>query len=221
MKLRFAILALVQVFSPYGVVYAQLSPRLERCLPYPTLAQEISAMQEETRAQEPEPVPTPRVVIASIQFAPATHISESVRSQIIRSIKSPQFHDDAKMDWLEELQDVGILGTLQDSGYFNSPAACPGRTVARAVQQGQSVDRRRRLTPSRRSLLFRFASSLLIVEPSFSEQRHAAVSISARKLGIVLVQGFVHSKRSWQGEARSSWILVASSQGPVHVSLRN
>jgi hypothetical protein len=81
-KPRFAILALVQVFSLYGVVYAQLPPRLERCLPYPPLAQEISAMQEETRALEPEPLATPRVVIASIQFTPATHISESVRSRI-------------------------------------------------------------------------------------------------------------------------------------------
>jgi hypothetical protein len=101
----------------------------ESCLPYPTLAQEISAMQEETRAQEPEPVPTPRVVIASIQFAPATHISESVRSRIIRSIKSPQFYDDANMDWLEELQDVGILGTLQDSGYFKAMVKVDARLL--------------------------------------------------------------------------------------------
>lgn len=120
MKLRFVVLALVQAFSLYGVAYAQLPPQLERCLPYPTLAQEISAMQEETRVPEPEPLPTPRVVIASIRFVPPTHISESVRSRIIRSIKSPQFHDDTKMEWLEELQDVGIRGTLQDSGYFKA-----------------------------------------------------------------------------------------------------
>src|SRR6266480_3996939 len=61
-------------------------------------------------------------------------------------------------------------------GYLSS-VACPGRTVARAVQQGQSVDRTRRLRPSWRSFLFRFASSLLIVEPSVSEERHPAVSI--------------------------------------------
>src|SRR5205809_7143718 len=58
-----------------------------------------------------------------------------------------------------------------------SAVACPGHTVARAVQPGQSVDRTRRLRPSRRSFLFRFASSLLIVGPSFSEERHPAVSI--------------------------------------------
>lgn len=129
MKLRFAVLALVQVFSLHGLTFAQLPPRLERCLPYRTLAQEISAIQEETRAPEPEQVPTPRVVITSVQFVPPTHISESVRSPIIRSIKSPQFHDDAKMDWLEELQDVGILGTMQDSGYFKAKVKVDARLL--------------------------------------------------------------------------------------------
>ena len=129
MKLRFALLALVHVLSLHGVLHAQLPARLERCLPYPTLSQEISSMQEKTRAQEPEPVPTPRVIIVSIQFALVTHISESVRSRIIRSIKSPQFHDDAKMDWLEELQDVGIRGTLQDSGYFKAKVKVDARLL--------------------------------------------------------------------------------------------
>src|SRR5260370_3237027 len=67
-----------------------------------------------------------------------------------------------------------------------SSAACPGHTVARAVQPGQSVDRTRRLRPSRRSFLFRFASSLLIVEPSFSEERHPAVSILRGSLALSL-----------------------------------
>lgn len=134
MNLRFAILALVHVFALDGVVRAQLPPRLERCLPYPTLAQESSAMQEETRAQEPQSVPTPTVVIASIQFAPATHISEFLRNRITWSIKSPQFHDDSNMDWLEELQDVGIRGMLQDSGYFKAKVKVDARLVDRNEQ---------------------------------------------------------------------------------------
>jgi len=127
--MRFAILALVHVFSLCGVVHAQLPPRLERCFPYPTLAEEISAMQEETKALEPEPVPKPRVVIASIQLAPTTHISESVRSRIIWSIKFPLFHDDPNMDWLEELQDVGIRGVLRDSGYFKAKVKADARLL--------------------------------------------------------------------------------------------
>ena len=82
-----------------------------------------------TRTRANAAVPTPRVVIAAIQFVPPTHISESVRSRIIRSIKSPQFHDDAKMDWLEELQDVRILGTLQDSGYFKAKVKVDARLL--------------------------------------------------------------------------------------------
>src|SRR5437879_8193692 len=65
----------------------------------------------------------------------------------------------------------------QADGTRRSSVACSGRTVARAVQPGLSVDRTRRLRPSRRSFLFRFASSLLIVGPSVSEERHPAVSI--------------------------------------------
>src|SRR5438477_9997222 len=71
----------------------------------------------------------------------------------------------------------GLSRPRQRYGLIGSAAACPGHTVARAVQPGQSVDRTRRLRPSWLSFLFRFASSLLIVEPSFSEERHPAVSI--------------------------------------------
>lgn len=129
MNLRFAILALVQVFALDGVVQAQLPPRLERCLPYPTLAQEISAMREETRAQESQLVPEPRVIIASIRFVPATHISEFARSRIISSIKSPEFYDDPNMDWLEEMQGVGIRWALQDSGYWNAKVKVNARLL--------------------------------------------------------------------------------------------
>ena len=65
----------------------------------------------------------------SIQFPQATHISESVRSRIIWSIKSPQFHDGANMDWLEELQDVGRRGVLLDSGYFKAKVKVDARLL--------------------------------------------------------------------------------------------
>jgi len=119
-NLRFALLALVQVFlSPYQLC-AQLPPRLQRCLPYPTLAQEISEMQAETNPPEPASLPAREVVIASVQFAPGTHISGSVRNRVVWSIKSVRLVDDSKLVWLQELQEVGILGALQDSGYFRA-----------------------------------------------------------------------------------------------------
>lgn len=128
-NLRFVIPALVQLLVLDSVVHAQLPPRLERCFPYPTLAQEISAMQDEISVQEFQSVPAPRVVIASIRFAPATHISEFTRGQIISSIKSPEFHDDPSMHWLKEMQDVGIRWALQDSGYWNAKVTVGARLL--------------------------------------------------------------------------------------------
>jgi len=123
-NLQFVALAVVQVFFLPRILHAQLPPRIERCVPYPTLAQEIRATQEESGIP-----PTPRVVIASVQFAPGTHISESVRNQIIWSMESPQFHDDAGRNWLKEMQEVGIQGALRDSGYWKAKLKANARLL--------------------------------------------------------------------------------------------
>ena len=136
MNLRFAILALVHLFSLNGVVCAQLPPRLERCLPYPTLAQEISAMQEETRAQERQSVPTPTVVIASIQFASATHISEFVRNRIIWSIKSPQFHDEPNEEITKLYATKGYIDMVPEPKVLNDDDGGPIDLVVR-IDEGK------------------------------------------------------------------------------------
>ena len=129
MNLRFA--ALVPLLLVPLLVCAQLPPRLERCLPYPTLAQEINAMWAETHPQlpEPEPPPSPRVVIVSVQFASGTHIPRFLRDRIVSSIESRRFYDDPEMDWLVEIQDVGIRGALQDSGYFKASVKADSRLI--------------------------------------------------------------------------------------------
>jgi outer membrane translocation and assembly module TamA len=96
---------------------AQLPERLERCLPYPSLAQEISAMSERTDPSQ-EPSPKTKRTIISVKFGPETQLPQSLRTQIVRSIRHEQFYYDSESDWLEELQEVGIKGLLQDSGYF-------------------------------------------------------------------------------------------------------
>jgi len=65
------------------------------------------------------------------------------------------------------------------------------------------VDRRRRLRPFRRSFPFRFASSLLIVEPSFREERHPAVSIlrGGLELSLFRVWSF-QTKLAGRGEEK-------------------
>ena len=115
--LRFVPLALLQIFLWPRILCAQLPERLERCLPYPTFAQEIRAMKEETEPTQEQPPEIKRTII-SVKFDPETHLPQSLRTQIVRSIKYEQFYDDSESDWLSELQEVGIKGLLQDSGYF-------------------------------------------------------------------------------------------------------
>jgi outer membrane protein assembly factor BamA len=81
----------------------------------------MTEMQDEANPTEtvlPSP-PSPSVIIASVQFAPGTHISDSVRNRVLWSINSPKIFDDSE-DWLQEMQDVGIRGALQDSGYYRA-----------------------------------------------------------------------------------------------------
>ena len=127
--IRFLLLPSLQLLLCSCLQCAQLPRRLERCLPYPTLAQEIRAMQEETKPPEPEPSPSPRVVIASVQFAPRIYLPRPVRDRIARSIKSPRFYDDSELSWLAEMQDVGIRGALQDSGYFDAMVKVDARLI--------------------------------------------------------------------------------------------
>src|SRR6267378_2631019 len=110
-------LALLQFFLWPHLICAQLPERLERCLPYPTLAQEISAMNEETNPRHEQSSEIKRTII-SVKFGPETQLPQPLRRQIIRSIKYQQFYDDSESAWLEEFQEVGIKGLLQDSGYF-------------------------------------------------------------------------------------------------------
>jgi outer membrane protein assembly factor BamA len=125
---RFVPLALLQIFLWPRILCAQLPERLERCLPYPTLAQEIRAMKEETEPTEPQPPEIKRTVI-SVKFSPETHLPQSFRAQIVRSIKYVQFYDDSESDWLKELEEVGIKGLLQDSGYFRPKVEADARIV--------------------------------------------------------------------------------------------
>ncbi len=114
---RFVPLALLQIFLWPHILCAQLPERVERCLPYPTLAQEIRAMKEETEPTQPQPPRINRTII-SVRFSPETHLPQTFRTQIARSIKSHQFYDDSLSDWLKELQEVGVRGQLQDLGFF-------------------------------------------------------------------------------------------------------
>src|SRR2546425_3311460 len=72
---------------------AQLPKRLKRCLPYPTIADEISEMRESTQH--------PKVIIDDLKFDGAIHLPEEILAQLVAEIKHREFQADS--DWLGEL----------------------------------------------------------------------------------------------------------------------
>jgi hypothetical protein len=100
-------------------ISAQISRRLDRCLPYPSLADEISDMREEVRAKvaaTERATSVPRtVVIDDVRFDGPTRMPD-VRERVVAELKLRTF--EAGSDWLEEVQDVSIRGAWLDAGFF-------------------------------------------------------------------------------------------------------
>jgi outer membrane translocation and assembly module TamA len=99
----------------------QLPKRVERCLPYPTLLQEISEMQQ----SDPEP-PTTRVHVVRVDFDPQDSIPANIRAEISGQLRSQVFERHTSTTYLrelaEEIAEVGVTGALQNNGYFKSKA---------------------------------------------------------------------------------------------------
>lgn len=120
--LRFALPSVVCALLYPPLTCAQLPKRLERCLPYPTYAQEIRDMDEEIAAkmelEEPRrPIEKPqRIVIDEVEFDGPIHISDSDRQQLVSELKQSKYPVDS--DRLEEFREVGIMGMWRDQGYF-------------------------------------------------------------------------------------------------------
>jgi len=94
----------------------QLPKRLERCLPNPTLAQEIRDMQKEV---EPQKI---TLTIVSVEFDEKSAIPADLQDEINAELRRGTFEEDADSDYLKEaageIAEVGVRGPLQDRGYF-------------------------------------------------------------------------------------------------------
>jgi outer membrane protein assembly factor BamA len=114
---------------------AQLPKRLERCLPYPTYAQEIRDMDEEIAAKMEmggprRPIEDPqKIVIDEVKFDGPIHISDSDRQQLISELK--QLDYPVTPDRLGEFREVGIMRMWRDRGYFKVEATAKEETVRR------------------------------------------------------------------------------------------
>jgi len=107
----FVILLLFQIAS-----VAQLPKRLERCLPNPTLAQEIRDMQREV---EPQKV---TLHVVHVEFDPKSAIPQELQREMAEKLRGETLEEDADTDYLKEAADeiaeVAVRGSLQNRGYF-------------------------------------------------------------------------------------------------------
>ena len=94
--------------------FGQVPKRVEKCLPYPTLAQEI---------RDRQPAPT-RVSVHAIRvdFDPNSGIPADAQQEISQELRSRVFGVEAESSYLKELADeiaeVTVRGALRDRGYF-------------------------------------------------------------------------------------------------------
>ncbi len=97
-------------------VRSELPKRLEKCLPYPTLAQEIREMR-------PAPAQL-RVHVIRVDFDSNDGIPADARDEISAELRSHVFEPDADSAYLKdlanEIAEVGVR--LRDRGYFKATA---------------------------------------------------------------------------------------------------
>lgn len=86
---------------------AQLPRRLEECLPYPTFAQEIKEMRDQT--------PEPQVIVDAVRFKASTPLPYSIQRELTRSLTGRQFA--ANSDWVDEIEQAARRA-WSDRGYF-------------------------------------------------------------------------------------------------------
>ena len=112
------VLTLLVMFVPPTL--GQLPKRVEKCLPYPTLAQEIRDMQS-----DPVP-PRVRVHVLRVEFDSNDGIPADAREEISTDLRSHVFERDANTadlsDLANDIAEVGVRGPLQNRGYFAATA---------------------------------------------------------------------------------------------------
>ncbi len=105
--------------------FGQLPKRLEKCLPYPTLAQEI-------RERQPAPAQV-SVHVIRVDFDSNDDIPADAQDEISAELQSHVFKPDADSAFLKdlanEIAEVGVRGALRDRGYFKATATAKLTTL--------------------------------------------------------------------------------------------
>jgi outer membrane protein assembly factor BamA len=109
---------------------AQLPQRIERCLPYPTFAQEVADMMPAQDVQKPEE----KIVIEDVRFEGDTKLSKSELEKIKSYIRRGE--PVAAPEGYEEVAEVS-QGLWEDRGYYRA------KVTAIGINLGRDGDRER------------------------------------------------------------------------------
>jgi outer membrane protein assembly factor BamA len=104
---------------------------LDRCLPYPSLADEVSDMREEVRAKiaanvGPETAQS-TVVIDEVKFDGPIRLPASAREQLVAELKERTFKADS--EWSEDTQ-WSIRGAWADEGYYKAEPTARAQVIS-------------------------------------------------------------------------------------------
>ena len=105
-------------------VHAQLPPRLEGCLLYPTLADEIRDM---TATRDEEAVKA-KATVDDVRIGGTTRLPYCVRRRLTVSILETEFNGEPD-NWLCDLEEVGIRGFLRNQGYFHATSRAKAELI--------------------------------------------------------------------------------------------
>jgi hypothetical protein len=98
---------------------AQISRRLDRCLPYSILADDIDSRAEvraKVAATEGVPTPARTVVMDEVKLDGPTRLPDATRKRPLAGLKQGTFKADSA--WRGDVQDVSIRGAWADEGFF-------------------------------------------------------------------------------------------------------
>jgi hypothetical protein len=116
-RLRVAPRASLTVFSIFlaaSAIHAQLPKHVERCLPYPTYAQEVATAYADVALRSAAPKKV--VIVDSVAFDGPITLPAQNQQKLIDDLK--QLNLDADSRWLEELEEGPVRAAWQDDGYF-------------------------------------------------------------------------------------------------------
>src|ERR1700751_1018063 len=127
---RFALLTTFAILIFPALMSAQIPRRLKRCLPYPTLADEIPQMSKQAN-EKPDSNsnndwPEPNIIVDSVTIRGGRSLPKTIRLQLIASARQLHWYSfDA--DRLNEFQKFGVRDILQSAGYFRAVVRVEGQ----------------------------------------------------------------------------------------------